>query len=32
LVLISLGHLRDFWGKRFNKKEFLHLMPQDVSH
>ncbi|KAG7544385.1 hypothetical protein FFLO_03264 [Filobasidium floriforme] len=29
LVLISLGHLRDFWGKRFNKKEFLHLMPQD---
>lgn len=29
LVLISLGHLRDFWGKRFNKKEFAHLMPQD---
>ena len=26
-----MGHLRDFWGKRFNKKEFAHLMPQDVS-
>ncbi|KAF5378995.1 hypothetical protein D9757_009096 [Collybiopsis confluens] len=29
LVLIVLGHLRDFVGKRFNSREYRHLMPRD---
>ncbi|KIK53326.1 hypothetical protein GYMLUDRAFT_179056 [Collybiopsis luxurians FD-317 M1] len=29
LVLIVLGHLRDFVGKRFNSTQYRHLMPRD---
>ncbi|OAV93280.1 hypothetical protein PTTG_00892 [Puccinia triticina 1-1 BBBD Race 1] len=29
LILILLGHVRDFFGKRFKSAAFLHLMPQD---
>ncbi|KAA1064511.1 serine palmitoyltransferase component [Puccinia graminis f. sp. tritici] len=29
LILILLGHVRDFFGKRFKSADFTHLMPQD---
>ncbi|KIM64663.1 hypothetical protein SCLCIDRAFT_1213177 [Scleroderma citrinum Foug A] len=29
LILIIFGHLRDFFGKRFAKSYFTHLMPHD---
>lgn len=29
LILICLGHVRDFIGKRFMPSSFKHLMPQD---
>ncbi|KAG7095718.1 hypothetical protein E1B28_006431 [Marasmius oreades] len=29
LVLICLGHMRDFLGKRFHPKAYRHLMPHD---
>ncbi|KAG6329151.1 hypothetical protein ID866_9938 [Astraeus odoratus] len=29
LILIIFGHLRDFFGKRFAKSYFTHLMPYD---
>ncbi|KAG9313724.1 pyridoxal phosphate-dependent transferase [Chiua virens] len=29
LMLIVFGHLRDFFGKRFAKEYFTHLMPYD---
>lgn len=31
LMLIILGHIRDFFGKRFDKKSFGHLMPSKVG-
>ena len=31
LILICLGHLRDFVGKRFSPSSYRHLMPRDVS-
>lgn len=30
LILYSLGRLRDFFGKRFSKSHFTHLMPHNV--
>lgn len=30
LILIILGHLRDFFGKRFNAYAYKHLMPSNV--
>lgn len=30
LVLILVGHLRDFFGKRFRPKEYEHLREQNV--
>lgn len=30
LVLIFIGHLRDFFGKRFRPKDYEHLREQDV--
>lgn len=30
LILLVFGHLRDFFGKRFAKSYFTHLMPHDV--
>ncbi|KAJ6511413.1 pyridoxal phosphate-dependent transferase [Mycena vitilis] len=29
LILIVLGHIRDFLGKRFNPSSYRHLMPQN---
>ncbi|KAA1474428.1 PLP-dependent transferase [Dentipellis sp. KUC8613] len=29
LILICLGHMRDFLGKRFNPKFYRHLLPYD---
>lgn len=29
LILIAMGHVRDFLDKRFNKAEFSHLMPSN---
>ncbi|KAH9444604.1 hypothetical protein Pst134EB_024865 [Puccinia striiformis f. sp. tritici] len=29
LILILLGHVRDFFGKRFKSTDFKHLMPQN---
>ncbi|PLW27748.1 hypothetical protein PCASD_24385 [Puccinia coronata f. sp. avenae] len=29
LILILLGHVRDFFGKRFKSTDFRHLMPQN---
>jgi len=31
LILIVLGHIRDFVGKRFNASAYYHLVPKDVS-
>ena len=31
LLLIILGHIRDFFGKRYKKKEYKHLREQNVS-
>lgn len=31
ILLIVMGHMRDFLGKRFNPKSFKHLIPRDVS-
>ena len=31
LILICLGHVRDFVGKRLNPSSYKHLMPRDVS-
>lgn len=31
LILIVLGHLRDFVGKRFCREAYSHLMPRNVS-
>lgn len=31
LILICLGHLRDFFGKRFYASYYTHLTPHDVS-
>ena len=31
IILICLGHLRDFFGKRFLPGFYHHLMPHDVS-
>ena len=31
LILIVLGHIRDFFGKRIFPKWYSHLMPRDVS-
>src|SRR5258708_9967878 len=32
LFLICLGHLRDFFGKRFRPHAYAHLMPHNVRH
>jgi serine palmitoyltransferase len=32
LLLICIGHLRDFLGKRFFPAFYRHLLPFDVSH
>jgi serine palmitoyltransferase len=32
LILICLGHVRDFVGKRFHPSSYHHLMPRDVSN
>ncbi|KAG1861129.1 pyridoxal phosphate-dependent transferase [Suillus subalutaceus] len=29
LILLCFGHMRDFFGKRFTKSYFTHLMPHD---
>ena len=31
LILICIGHVRDFVGKRLNPSSYKHLMPHDVS-
>jgi len=31
LILICLGHVRDFVGKRLNPSSYKHLMPHDVN-
>lgn len=31
LILICLGHLRDFFGKRFYPSQYTHLLPRNVS-
>ena len=31
LVLMFIGHLRDFFGKRFRPKDYEHLCDQNVS-
>ena len=31
LILICLGHVRDFVGKRLNPSSYKHLMPRDVT-
>jgi serine palmitoyltransferase len=30
LLLIVIGHMRDFFGKRFRASSYKHLMPHDV--
>jgi serine palmitoyltransferase len=30
LILLCFGHMRDFFGKRFTKSYFTHLMPHNV--
>jgi len=30
MILISLGHLRDFIGKRLKPSAYTHLLPHDV--
>lgn len=30
MILICLGHLRDFFGKRFKHYAYTHLLPHDV--
>lgn len=32
LVLIFIGHLRDFFGKRFQPKDYEHLCDQNVLY
>ena len=32
LILICIGHVRDFVGKRLNPSSYKHLMPHDVSY
>lgn len=32
LILISIGHLRDFFGKKFYPAYYKDLIPHDVSH
>ncbi|KAK2745234.1 serine palmitoyltransferase component [Myotisia sp. PD_48] len=29
LILIAFGHVRDFFGKRFNEQDYRHLKPRD---
>ena len=31
VILICIGHVRDFFGKRLRTKEYSHLMPSNVS-
>lgn len=31
LILILIGHTRDFFGKIFRRKQYLHLLEHDVS-
>lgn len=31
IILSFFGHVRDFYGFRWNKKAFSHLMPSNVS-
>lgn len=31
LILISIGHLRDFFGKKFYPAYYKDLIPHDVS-
>lgn len=31
LILICMGHMRDFFGKRFYASNYRHLLPHDVS-
>lgn len=31
IILICLGHMRDFFGKRFRPQAYSHLMPHNVS-
>jgi serine palmitoyltransferase len=31
VVLIVIGHMRDWFGKRFWREDYKHLMPHDVS-
>jgi serine palmitoyltransferase len=31
IILISIGHIRDFFGKRGKSAEYRHLMPHNVS-
>jgi serine palmitoyltransferase len=31
LILICIGHVRDFLGKRFHPSYYKHLMPSNVS-
>lgn len=31
IVLIVIGHVRDFFGKRLRRQSYAHLMEQDVS-
>jgi len=31
LILIVIGHIRDFVGKRFSPKSYTHLVPRNVS-
>ena len=30
VILICIGHVRDFFGKRLRTKEYSHLMPRNV--
>jgi serine palmitoyltransferase len=32
LILICLGHVRDFLGKRFHPSSYRHLMPNNVRY
>ena len=32
ILVICLGHLRDFVGKRFRRENYRHLLPWNVSH
>lgn len=31
ILLIIIGHIRDFFGKKFTPASYAHLMPQNVS-